>query len=165
MSILVQNIQERRHLFYLLGNPFLNQLITHDFGQATSDELADYFVNFLKALVLKLDPDTVNFFFNDRLRTFPVFQVAMTLYNSREQLVRTSVRTITLQVFELKNEDMYKLFHVVPFCTFYPNLACHLRELWMSIEKDIDQITPAEESHVDAVMKQVEDANETLFYI
>ena len=35
----------------------------------------------------------------------------------------------------------------------------------MSIEKEIDQITPTGEKHVDIVMKQVEDANETLFYI
>ena len=68
----------------ILGNPFLNQLITYDFGNATNDELVDYFINFLKALVLKLDSDTVNFFFNDRLKTFPVFQVATTLYNSKE---------------------------------------------------------------------------------
>ena len=145
MSILVQNIQEHRHLFYILGNPFLNQLITYDFGLATNDELIDYFVNFLKALVLKLDSDTVNFFFNDRLKTFPVFQVATTLYNSKEQLVRTSVRTITLQIFELKNEEMYKLFHVVPFCAFYSNLACHLRDLWINIEKEIDQVTDTED--------------------
>ena len=75
------------------------------------------------------------------------------------------MRTITLQIFELKNEDMYKLFHVVPFCAFYSNLACHLRDLWISIEKEIDQITPLDDVHVDIVMKIVEDANETLFYI
>jgi len=31
MSILVQNIKEKSHLFYLLGNPFLNHLITYEF--------------------------------------------------------------------------------------------------------------------------------------
>ena len=122
-------------------------------------------MNFLKALVLKLDSDTVNFFFNDRLKTFPVFQAAMSLYSFRDQLVKTSVRTITLQIFELKNDEMYKLFHVVPYCSFYSSLACHLRDLWIGIEKEIDQITPTDEHHVDVVIKQVEDANETLFYL
>ena len=89
----------------------------------------------------------------------------MSLYSFKDQLVRTSVRTITLQIFELKNDEMYKLFHVVPYCSFYSSLACHLRDLWISIEKEIDQITPTDEHHVEVVIKQVEDANETLFYL
>jgi len=92
ISILVQNIEDKAHLFYVLGNPFLAQLITFEFKFTEDDELTDYFVNFLKALVLRLDNETINFFFNDRLKTFPLFQVAITLYNSKEQLVRTSVR-------------------------------------------------------------------------
>ena len=73
MSILVQNIQDKAHLFYLMGNPFLSQLILFDFAFVEDEELTDYFVNFLKALVLRLDNETINFFFNDRLKTFPLF--------------------------------------------------------------------------------------------
>lgn len=73
VSILVQNISEKAHLFYILGNPFLTQLITFEFKFSQDDELTDYFVNFLKALVLRLDNETINFFFNDRLKTFPLF--------------------------------------------------------------------------------------------
>lgn len=52
MSILIQNIRDKAHLFYLLGHDFLSQLISFDFAFAEDDELTDYFVNFLKALVL-----------------------------------------------------------------------------------------------------------------
>ena len=84
VSILVQNIEDKAHLFYLLGNPFLSQLISFDFAFAQDDELTDYFVNFLKALVLRLDNTTINFFFDNRLKTFPLFETALTLYNSKE---------------------------------------------------------------------------------
>ena len=56
-----------------MGNPFLSQLILFDFAFVEDEELTDYFVNFLKALVLRLDNETINFFFNDRLKTFPLF--------------------------------------------------------------------------------------------
>jgi len=73
-SMLIQNIETKTRMFYLLGNPFLNLLISYDFGFARDDELVDYYVNFLKSLTLKLDSETVNFFFNDRLKTFPLYQ-------------------------------------------------------------------------------------------
>ena len=87
----------------MLSNPFMRDLIQHDFitRHLQDDEVVDYFINFLKALVLKLDHETVNFFFNDRIKTFPLYQAAINLYHCKEQLVRTGVRTITLTIFEI----------------------------------------------------------------
>ena len=115
----------------MLGNPFLTYLISYEFSFADDDELTDYFVNFLKALVLRLDNDTINFFFNDRLLTFPLLQAAMTLYNSRDNLVRTSVRSIILTIYGIENQEMQKMFHMLPFASFYASLACHLRDMWL----------------------------------
>lgn len=81
--------------------------------------------------MLRLDNETINFFFNDRLQTFPLLSTAMTLYNSRDHLVRTSVRSITLTIYGIKNPDMQGMFHMLPFSAFYANLACHLRDLWL----------------------------------
>ena len=116
--------------------------------------------------MLRLDNETINFFFNDRLQTFPLLQAAITLYNSKEQLVRTSVRSITLTIFGIANNDMQGMFHMLPFAAFYANLACHLRDLWLQIDLKIGEITPEDEGkHMECVIKQAEDANETLFYI
>jgi len=62
----------------------LNQLICHDFNFSGDDELVDYYVNFLKSLALKLTPDTVNFFYNDKLKTFPLYEKAAIFYNHKE---------------------------------------------------------------------------------
>lgn len=91
MSMLIQNIEMKTRMFYLLGNPFLNQLILYDFDFQKDDELVDYYVNFLKSLSIKLDSQTINFFFNDKLKTFPLYQQAIMFYNHKDQLVRTSV--------------------------------------------------------------------------
>jgi len=55
---------------------------------------------------------------------------------------------------------------LLPFSAYYANLACHLRDLWIGIETRVEQITPKDDDkHMEAVMKEAEDANETLFYI
>ncbi len=58
------------------------------------------------------------------------------------------------------------MFHLLPFAAFYANLACHLRDLWLQIEVKIEMITNEDEGkHMEGVIKESEDANETLFYI
>lgn len=114
--MLIQNITTEARIYYLLGNPFLNQLILHDFEFTRDDELIDYYVNFLKSLAIKLNRETVNFFFNDKLKTFPLYSQAMMFFNHKDQLVRTSVQAITLAVFNISNPEMQSLFTVLPFC-------------------------------------------------
>lgn len=114
--MLIQNIQTNTRVFYLLGNPFLNQLISHEFDFAKDDELVDYYVNLLKSLSIKLTSETVNFFFNDKLKTFPLYHQAIMFFNHKEQLVRTSVQSITLTLFNIQNPEMQGLFTVLPFC-------------------------------------------------
>ena len=60
---------------------------------------------------------------------------------------------------------MQNLFTILPFCAFFPNLACHLREVWMAIEVIVEKITPQDDKMIEQVFKLVEDSNETLFYI
>ena len=83
----------------MFAHQFLNELITHDFDFSNDDELVDYYVSFLKSLTLKLNEETVNFFFNDKHKTFPLYHQAVKFYNHKEPMVRTSVRTITLTIY------------------------------------------------------------------
>ena len=81
----------------------MNELISFDFNFTSDDELVDYFVSFLKSLTLKLNEETVNFFFNDKFKTFPIYHQAVKFYNHKESMVRTSVRTITLTIYNSNN--------------------------------------------------------------
>jgi len=87
----------------MFAHSFLNELITHDFDFNNDDELVDYYVSFLKSLTLNLNEETVNFFFNDKFKTFPLYHQAIKFYNHKEPMVRTSVRTITLTIYNSKN--------------------------------------------------------------
>lgn len=80
----------------------MNEIIDYDYDFGTDEELVDYYVSFLKSLTLKLNEETVNFFFNDKFKTFPLYTQAIKFYNHKEPMVRTSVRTITLTVYNSK---------------------------------------------------------------
>lgn len=80
----------------------MNELVGCTQLDLSDDELVDYYVSFLKSLTLKLTEETVNFFFNDKFKTFPLYHQAIKLYNHKESMVRTSVRTITLKIFNCK---------------------------------------------------------------
>ena len=188
MSMLIQNIETKTRIYYLLGSPFLNQLILHDFEFSKDDELVDYYVNFLKSLSIKLDGETVNFFFNDKLKTFPLFNQAIMFYNHKDQLVRTSIQSITLTLFNIDNPEMQGMFSVLPFCQFFSNIVCRLREIWMQIDGTIESISQLEttvnvnspykpqtnynsspvlsvEKQIEVLTKLTEDGNEILFYV
>jgi len=52
-------------VYYLFSNNHINDLIVHqfDFGD---EELVAYYVSFLKTLSLKLNENTLHFFFNEQ---------------------------------------------------------------------------------------------------
>ena len=62
-------------IVYIFAHSFLNELVacTHFDLTLDDDEMVDYYVSFLKSLTLKLNEETVNFFFNDKFKTFPLY--------------------------------------------------------------------------------------------
>ena len=121
LGILVENLSDTRFLYYLLSNNYINHLIETGLGtadnsssngtaggdgQSVSDAIRDSdlvacYVSFLKTLSLRLDARTVNFFFNEQTRSFPLYTQALRLYNHRDSMVRISVRVLTLNVFRV----------------------------------------------------------------
>lgn len=86
----------------------------------------------------------MNFFFNDKLKTFPLFMQAVMFFNHKDGLVRTSVQAITLALYNIPNPEMQSLFTVLPFCQYFANLSCRLRDIWQQIDYTIDQIAQLE---------------------
>ena len=114
------------------------ELISIDlgFGEKASEdtELIDYYVNFIKSLVIKLDHETVNFFFNDRVKIFPLYTRALEFHNYKDQTVKTVVRTIVLSIHKINSKEMQDMLQHVPYCNYYAHLACHLRDLWIEMD-------------------------------
>ena len=105
LSILLQNIAAGPSVFFILSNNHINELITHpfDFGH---EELLTHYVSLLKAIALRLDVQTVQFFISaptaaSDVVKFPLFDEALKLWNHDERMFRTAVRTIVLSVCQV----------------------------------------------------------------
>lgn len=83
----------------------MNQLIEFRFN-FYDEELLDIYISFLKSLALILNASSINFFYNNKHRQFPLFLMAQKFANHPETMVRNAVRIINLTVFKINSEDL-----------------------------------------------------------
>eukprot|EP00392_Amoebophrya_sp_AT5.2_P016130 g16373.t1 len=121
LSILITNVHETTNLYYLFSNNYVNTLIGTQLDWLDEEILA-YYISFLKTLTLKLNPETIKFFFNDanaldhtrpaapagragkqvhKQASFPLYTEAIRFFTHHDQMVQTSVRTMTLAIFKI----------------------------------------------------------------
>ena len=109
LSILIQNTRSEQAVYFLFSNNHLNAIVSQEFD-IESDEVLAYYVSFLKTIAMKLNGETVQFFFNQGgnggARRFPLFSQALKFYAHEESMVRAAVRTLTLQVYALRDEEI-----------------------------------------------------------
>jgi len=145
LSILIGCVKNETSLYYLLSNNYINEIIIYphhfdtssDSGSDTSDNngsngssngsggdgLCEQYVAFLKTLSLKLNEQTVQFFFVERTGSFPLLSRAIDLVNHREPMVRAAAQATILNVYQVKeararryalqDEVMHRLFSQV----------------------------------------------------
>ena len=104
-------------------------MVKYDFED---EELIAYYISFLKTLSLRLDSNTVHFFFNEHRADFPLFTegnfvkmwififlfiiqgilylkirlTALNFHSHPESMVRAAVRTLTLSVYRVREPSL-----------------------------------------------------------
>ncbi|CAG5089312.1 Oidioi.mRNA.OKI2018_I69.PAR.g12170.t1.cds [Oikopleura dioica] len=101
LNILFENLRHETSLFYLLSNNHVNTILVSRFD-FEDEELLAYYISFLKTLSLRLDSNTVHFFFNEHRADFPLFTEALNFHAHSESMVRAAVRTLTLSVYRVR---------------------------------------------------------------
>ena len=120
LSILFQNISKQNSLYFLLSNNYINLIITSDGFSTDREEIRDWYITFLKALAIRLDSETIQFFYPGTARRrrsseagygrrnilwseFPLYTCAIQYASSKESMIRIAVRTILLQIYAIKD--------------------------------------------------------------
>ncbi|XP_076312191.1 C-type lectin domain containing ema isoform X3 [Tachypleus tridentatus] len=122
LNILFENIRNETSLYYLLSNNHVNSIIVHKFD-FSDEEVMAYYISFLKTLSLKLNPHTVNFFYNEHTNDFPLYTEAIKFFNHGESMVRIAVRTLTLNVFKVQDRAMLKFIRNKTAAPYFSNLV------------------------------------------
>ncbi|CEG37873.1 Uncharacterized conserved protein [Plasmopara halstedii] len=107
MSILVQNITTRTSLYYILSNNHVNRLLECPFAVDKDDDVRDWYVTLLKALSLRLNEETVQFFLDTQAVgesfRFPLYARALEFGRCNETMVKVAVKTLTLNVLRVSD--------------------------------------------------------------
>ncbi|KAJ1800321.1 Protein CL16A, partial [Coemansia sp. RSA 2399] len=132
-SIILDGVTDHKYMYLLFSNNFVNDLIAAPVvGELDSEEVLAYYVAFLKALSLRLTPDTIHFFFNktgSRVDDFPLYTTAIELFDHPDSMVRVAVRAITLNVLRIGDHDAVEFILNGPGCAhFWEQVVCALRD-------------------------------------
>lgn len=104
LSILISSVKNDTSLYYLLSNNHINDIINfpHDFN---SDEmLGAQYASFIKTISLRLNEQTVQFFFIEETGAFPLLTKSIELLGINDPMIRISAQTSILNVYNVKEE-------------------------------------------------------------
>lgn len=129
LSILIQNIRSTTAIFYLFSNNMVNEIVAMRFD-FEDDEVLGYFINLLKTISLKFNASTVQFFFHDDGETssFPLYTEAVKFINHRDGMVRAAVRTLTLNVYSIRDPAVQAFVISKPASNYFNELAIFIAE-------------------------------------
>ncbi len=135
LSIMILNITNPMTIYFMFSNNFINQIISLDYSNY-DDEFIAYYVNFMKSLSLKIDSNTIQFFFHEQHNSFSLIESSMKLYNHPDSMIRTTVRNIFLTFLKLKFQPIYDYFTKLPSISYFSFLVINLRELILKLNEE-----------------------------
>ena len=137
MSALILTITNKTSLFYIFSNNFINNIITNDDIQESSEDFLSFYVNFLKSLSLKIDTTTIQLFFQKEKNSFPLLENALKLYNNDDSMIKNVVRNIFLKFAGLSTEypPLKEYLMSLPILKYFCFLSCRLTDMTLELNK------------------------------
>jgi len=134
-SILILNISKPITQYYIFSNNFINQIISQDCSKH-DDEFLAYYINFIKSLSLKIDSNTIQFFFHEQHNSFLLIESSMRFHNHPDSMIKTTVRNIFLTILRLNYLPIYEYFAKLPAISYFPSLVINLRQLIIKLSQE-----------------------------
>lgn len=82
LSILINCVKNDTSLYYLLSKNYINEMIVYPHNFEDDEALRDQFVSFMKSISLKLNTQTVQFFFDEAtgINNFKLITIIISQY-------------------------------------------------------------------------------------
>jgi protein CLEC16A len=127
LSIIIQNVKSETGIFFLFSNNHINNILEVEFD-FDDEEVLGYYVSFLKTISLKLNPRTVQFFFDNKSGqiTFPLYINATRFAHHKEGMVRAAVRTLTLSIYCVEDPFVQTFIINPPATNFLHEVSLYL---------------------------------------
>ncbi|CDI74182.1 hypothetical protein, conserved [Eimeria praecox] len=147
LSIIVQSINKETAVYYMFSNNYINSLLSTKFD-FDDEEVASWYVSFIKSLSLLVNPDTIKLFLNERAKHFPIYSESVKFFRAKDSMV---LQDLSLRAFLLQRP------------IFFSHVACYLREL---LDGQLLRLTTSRGASPDrGIQDGVLEIEEMLFYI
>nr|VZI25794.1 unnamed protein product [Spirometra erinaceieuropaei] len=131
-NILFENLSNQRALYYLLSQNHANQIILQDYD-FENEEVIGYYIALLKSLSFRVDEDTINFFYDETEKRFPLYLCAIRFFNHSESMVRAAVRTISLNIFKVRHVPSSFYVYAYTAVPYFSQLTEEMRRTALAI--------------------------------
>ena len=90
--------------------------------QIKNEEFLTYQINFMKSLALKINIDTLKYFYDYNINFFPLITKSFSLYNHSDGLIRNSVKNIFLSLIKIEDINLREFLSAFPINLYFSNL-------------------------------------------
>ena len=136
INFLSTNIENKELLEYIYKKKFptgitemnfniINKLIS--LNTKKNEEYLTYQINFIKSLTLKINIDTLNYFYDCNINQFPILTKSLSLYNYTDPLIRNVVKNIFLAIIKIENQNLREFLISFPINLYYSNIIFQLK--------------------------------------
>ena len=144
INFLSTNIENKELLEYIYKKKFptgiagmnlniIDKLISLDTKK--NEEYLTYQINFIKSLTLKINIDTLNYFYDCNINQFPILTKSLSLYNYTDPLIRNVVKNIFLAIIKIENQNLREFLISFPINLYYSNLIFQLKNSIINLSK------------------------------
>ena len=173
INFLTTNIQNKELLEYIYKKKFptkiaginlniIDKLISLDTKK--NEEYLTYQINFIKSLTLKINIDSLNYFYDCNINQFPILTKSLSLYNYTDPLIRNVVKNIFLAIIKIENKNLREFLISFPINLYYSNIIFQLKNSIISLS----QVNLGENEGSKAMNKLQKEHDfiiDTIFYI
>ncbi|XP_011016440.1 PREDICTED: uncharacterized protein LOC105119944 isoform X2 [Populus euphratica] len=168
MSIMIQNLKSEHAIYYMFSNEHINFLITYAFD-FKNEELLSYYISFLRAISVKLDKNTISLFVktqNEEVVSFPLYVEAIQFAFHEENMIRTAVRALTLNVYHVGDESVNRFVVKAPHADYFSNLLTYFRKHCIDLNGLVSETLKNPDSDATtAILAAVDEIEDDLYYI
>ncbi|KAJ8751255.1 hypothetical protein K2173_016436 [Erythroxylum novogranatense] len=168
MSIMIQNLKSEHAIYYMFSNEHVNYLITYTFD-FRNEELLSYYISFLRAISGKLNKNTISLLVkteHEEVVSFPLYVEAIRFAFHEENMVRTAVRVVTLNVYHVGDEYVNRFVTKVPHADYFSNLVTFFRKQCVDLNRFVYETLKSPSPDLsEAVISAVDDIEDNLYYI
>ena len=108
-------------------NIFDKLISINDFNK--NEEFLEHQINLMKSLILKLDSESILFFYKNEINYFPILSKSLLLYDYPDDMIHGAIHNILLLITKNKNKSLNEYLISFPVALYYPIIIFDLKKI------------------------------------